>query len=455
MAQDGPGQRPRRNELLAPFQREARRSAVMPVYYDLSDLFDYARFHATVSGIQRVSLSILGRLAQKHPDGEVVAVSWDARRRCFMAYEASYFAGGYVYDRDALRRRFALSWSVADSARHWLKRAGQRRRPAEASIGRDRGRPVEWRRGDVLYVPGATWGLYGYRAGLRDAARQGVAVHQLIHDLIPLLASEHVQAGIPEIFASWLDELSTFVHGFIANSEATRVDLQAWLDVRQRHVPIQVVHLAHQLGACERGAGTADSGEAPASGAGEAVLDAARAPFVLCVGTREPRKNLVSVARAWQRLHVRLGADTPRLVVAGSRGWRNEAFESFVGETRSLDGRLLLVERATDRELAHLYRTCLFSVFMSFKEGWGLPIGEGLWLGRPVLCSNVSAMPEAGGELADYADPASVDAIEAAALRLIVDGKYREERAGNIAAARLRSWGDVAEDVWTALHLAR
>jgi len=101
--------------------------------------------------------------------------------------------------------------------------------------------------------------------------------------------------------------------------------------------------------------------------------------------------------------------------------------------------------------LAYLYRSCLFSVFISAKEGWGLPIGEGLWFGRPVVCSRGSSEPEVGGELADYEDISAPEALVEALTRLSTDIGYRERRAAQIANSKLRTWGDVSDDLWAAL----
>jgi hypothetical protein len=60
-------------------------------------------------------------------------------------------------------------------------------------------------------------------------------------------------------------------------------------------------------------------------------------------------------------------------------------------------------------------------------------------------------MPEVGGPLADYVDPTSWESIEAALLKMITDAAYRERRAAEIAAARLRAWSDVADDLWREL----
>lgn len=182
------------------------------------------------------------------------------------------------------------------------------------------------------------------------------------------------------------------------------------------------------------------------------VLNAARLPYVLCVGTIESRKNVWMLARVWKSLHQELGADAPRLLIAGRKGWLIADFEDFMAGNGAVDGLVRVFEQPSDADLHYLYRNCLFSVYPSLYEGWGLPIGESLWLGRPLACSNTSAMPEAGGDMADYFDPHDFAGMRAAIRRLIVDGEHRAARAANIDRKRLRSWDDVAEDLWRALR---
>jgi glycosyltransferase involved in cell wall biosynthesis len=182
------------------------------------------------------------------------------------------------------------------------------------------------------------------------------------------------------------------------------------------------------------------------------IRNAARLPYVLCVGSLESRKNIWTLANVWQRIHSRLGISTPRLIFAGNPGWLREDFDDFIRGTGSLNGYIRIIERPSDAELGYLYSRCLFSVFPSYKEGWGLPVGESLWFGRPVVCSNTSAMPEVGGTLADYIDPTSAESIEAGLLRMITDAGYRERRASDIAGAQLRTWENVADDLWDKLN---
>lgn len=271
----------------------------------------------------------------------------------------------------------------------------------------------------------------------------GVRLCFFIHDLIPLVATEHVDHVASDKFHGWMQLIAQSGDLLLVNSEATHSDLDAWLASHKIFTPTSVLRLAHQFADRPR---NAIPGEVSAH-----VHNAARLPYALCVGTMESRKNVWTLANVWREVHAKIGISTPRLLFAGSPGWLKDDFDDLLRGTGSLYGYIRIVERPTDDELNYLYKNCLFSIFPSYKEGWGLPVGESLWFGRPVICSNTSSMPEVAGELADYIDPYDPQSIVDAALKMITDSEYRENRAAEIARARLRSWADVADDLWITL----
>ena len=96
---------------------------------------------------------------------------------------------------------------------------------------------------------------------------------------------------------------------------------------------------------------------------------------------------------------------TPRLVVAGQRGWLSAETVARLTCTPSLRGVVSFVEGPTDGELAWLYRNCAFTVYPALYEGWGLPVSESLDFGKMCITSNRSSLPEAGEGLTDLLDP--------------------------------------------------
>jgi alpha-1,3-rhamnosyl/mannosyltransferase len=145
--------------------------------------------------------------------------------------------------------------------------------------------------------------------------------------------------------------------------------------------------------------------------------------FVLAVGTLEPRKNLPRLVDAYRSLPSELQR-AHRLVVVGALGWQT-------GETldalRSLGDRAALLGFVSDAALAELYHRCAVFCYPSLGEGFGLPVLEAMAAGAAVVTSNVSSLPEVGGEAAEYVDPRDVASI-AAGMRRVLDDDSRRRR---------------------------
>ncbi len=175
------------------------------------------------------------------------------------------------------------------------------------------------------------------------------------------------------------------------------------------------------------------------------------AGFVLAVGTLEPRKNLPRLVAAYTKLDSDLQERHP-LVVVGALGWET-------GETldalRSLGPRCTMLGYVSDAALAELYRRCAVFCYPSLGEGFGLPVLEAMAAGAAVLTSNVSSLPEVGGEAVDYVDPHSTASIESGLQRMLGDEPHRAElaRAAKLRAAEF-SWARFAEIVLETLSHA-
>lgn len=173
---------------------------------------------------------------------------------------------------------------------------------------------------------------------------------------------------------------------------------------------------------------------------------------LLAVGTWEPRKNHVRLLRA---LAVAQGKATRPIAITFVG--RRAGFADLDAEITRLAALVgaELRDHVTDEELLHLYRIADATVFASWEEGFGLPVVESLWHGRPCLCHAGSAMSEValgGGVLA--VDMLDENAITAGLLRL-ADEPDLFVRLGAEAVARpVRSWDEYAEDVLLALSRA-
>lgn len=146
-------------------------------------------------------------------------------------------------------------------------------------------------------------------------------------------------------------------------------------------------------------------------------------PYILFVGTLEPRKNLARLLQAYAALptETRQQAD---LVVAGGAGWGDVDLEKTVGSL-GLRENLYLTGYVDERELSTLYENALFLAMPSLYEGFGLPLVEAMHYGLPSLTANISSMPEVAGEAALLVDPLDVGAITDGLQRMIASPELR------------------------------
>ena len=256
-------------------------------------------------------------------------------------------------------------------------------------------------RADVLHCP-------TFRAPLRHA---GLPVVATVHDLAVLRE--------PGWFPAWSRSYGRYLtprairraDRVVCVSEATARDVAGLLDVpagRVRVVPNGIDAIFGE-----------PADPAPVEG-----------PYVLFVGTPEPRKNLPRLARAIELL---AGEGRPeRLVVAGADGWGDVV----------LPVATVQLGRVGDDTLRDLVAHAGCVAYPSLWEGFGLVAGEALAAGTPVVCSDVPALREVAGDDGVYCDARSVDSI-AGALRRALDGPRPAPRRTLTWEAAARALADV------------
>lgn len=160
---------------------------------------------------------------------------------------------------------------------------------------------------------------------------------------------------------------------------------------------------------------------------GDAGAEAVRAlglepgNYLLTLGRLEPRKNHVTLLRAYAKL----GADAPPLVIVGQRDFSYAAvFEELA--RLQLGARVRLLDRVDDETLPAVLRHARLFVYPAFAEGFGMPVAEAMASGVPVVTSNTSSLPEVAGAGALLVDPHSPEALAAAMVQLLADAALRE-----------------------------
>jgi glycosyltransferase involved in cell wall biosynthesis len=295
-------------------------------------------------------------------------------------------------------------------------------------------------------LPESIWHLHAARAANREcdvflATNSYVTPWFLriptalvVHDLIPFQADVHANRRAAVIERLTIRPALRRASLVICDSRATRRDLlRLWPSLEPKS---RVVQLA--------------VGEAFSHPVGQERLDAVKRrhelskPFVLCAGTLEPRKNLVRVLDAYARLPDRL-RERHFLVLVGPRGWE---FDEILERAGALGERVKLLGHVPDDDLAALYMLCEVFCYPSLYEGFGLPLLEAMSAGTPSITSNVSSLPEVGGQAVRYVDPTSVEEI-AAALTDLLESEPERQRLGERAReqAALFSWERAAHEL--------
>jgi len=259
--------------------------------------------------------------------------------------------------------------------------------------------------------------------------RYGVRFATVVYDLIPIGNPSLVEQWHAARFREWLRQ--AILHADV-------------LFTISRHSRDALAHLARSLGCSSPRVevlepGTGRSGR-PERGA-RRVLPLPSS-FVLFVSTIEIRKNHRLLVGVWRRLLERHGAQAvPVLLFAGRVGWLVEGLLAELATSDYLGGKIQHISDLSERELRHVYKSCLFTIFPSLCEGWGLPIAESLAAGKFCLASDRTSIPEVGGDLVDYFDPTDEDDALAKIERVLLDPAYLAAREARVLAEyRPRTW---------------
>lgn len=175
-------------------------------------------------------------------------------------------------------------------------------------------------------------------------------------------------------------------------------------------------------------------------------------PFVLTVGTIQPRKNLKGLLRAMADL--RAAGRTWPLVLAGPLGWRyHDTLQEI--DRLGLRDSVRLLGRVPLPQLVGLYNAASVLVYPSFYEGFGLPVLEAMACGCPVIASNTSSLPEVVGGAGILVEPGDPSAL-AGAIRSVMEDEAIAERlvAAGLERAAGFSWARCAQETVKCYRLA-
>jgi glycosyltransferase involved in cell wall biosynthesis len=263
------------------------------------------------------------------------------------------------------------------------------------------------------------------------------------HDCVPLTAAETSVEGMAAGFASFLNAMA-YVDRIATVSDSSATEYRGWREM---------LRASGRSGPRIRAVPNATEAREATDGA---LVEATKRlcvgslPMVLVVGSHEPRKNHLAVLHAAETLWREGIAFT--LVLIGGNSWNSAPFYQQI-ETLRLANRPIEVGVAlSDDLLWAAYRLAYFTVFPSLHEGFGLPVGESLASGTPVITSSYGSMSEIarhGGAL--LVDPRDDQALTVAMRQLLTEPRLRDRLRREAGNYRSRSWDEYAEETWAYL----
>jgi len=261
-----------------------------------------------------------------------------------------------------------------------------------------------------------------------------------IHDLAMLKFPETAHPKLLSMHKKSWEILKQRQAHIIAVSRATKRDIIEFLDI-----PPERIHVVHEALPQEVIAVGEQLEEETVKETIE-KLGLTR-PYVLAVGTREPRKNLERLIEAWEPLSTDYD-----LVIAGEQGWDATSTGKKLTDMKGLH----LLGRVDELQLAALYTNAKVFCYPSLYEGFGLPILEAFYFDVPVVTSNVSSMPEIAGNAAELVDPLSVESIRVGITTILKESKEQQQVRSQRMVIRqhMFSWNRAAQETAKVYALA-
>lgn len=332
----------------------------MRIFIDISVL-TLATF---VTGIQRVTREVILHLL-KDGNQEIILLHYNARQDAYHVIDNRRFAAYYREHRGVKNRMIT------------------RRRQALGDMGQ----------GDIFFDLDAVWMCRMRRSYLLPVLKkQGVRIVAHIYDIISVTHPQYcLERGVYQ-FMDYLGAHLQYADQLIVNARATTEELQRL--AHRLDIPLPPCYVA-PLGADFR-----QRLQSPREQVSEHVRQAAdSAPYILMVGTLEPRKNHRLLLQAYDEGLKRAGY---HIILAGYVGWHMEEFMEELHAHPDYNKGIYHFENLEDGGIDYLYQHARFLAFCSYAEGFGLPLLEAVQRGTPVIAADIPVSREVAGEYCDF-----------------------------------------------------
>lgn len=230
---------------------------------------------------------------------------------------------------------------------------------------------------------------------------RNIRIVQTVYDLIPLKFPEYCTKGSVKLIRKMVESIdSNYV--IITISDCTKKDLLSVKKINPSNIfvtPLAASSNFYQSQDLNRIKQVRNK------------LNIPTGDYILSLATLEPRKNIISVIRAFDKLISRFGYEDLYLVLAGTKGWNYDEIFNHLKTNPETSNRIIITGFVDDIDLSPLYSGASLFIYPSHYEGFGLPPLEAMKCGVPVITSNNSSLPEVVGDAAIQVDSHDIEAL--------------------------------------------
>jgi glycosyltransferase involved in cell wall biosynthesis len=453
------------------------RKKIMEVYFEISDIIDWKANH--LSGIQRTAVGILNGLIESDLDIKLIAYNevikgfylvaskdispelskhfLDKTKKQILTrsqknevvIEAPSNTQQHIYQFDSLNSKPSrLKLMLVSMSKRILYKVSFVKKITIGSviainqlIDLLTKKNINFSKNDIILFFGANWLIEKRNQQLHELSKGGVNLYTIVYDLIPIKKHEWVSSDTAKSFDKWANTWLRCSKAVFTISEYTKNEI---LDhVKQMSMPapdIIVLRLADSIN--------------------KKIMNQVYLPkyvpdasFYIFVSTVDLRKNQQILFDAWKFLQKKLISNTPYVICIGSIAPKASSLIEDVRNDNNVGEYIKFLHDVSDEELEWYYSNCKATIYPSFYEGWGLPVGESLGRGKLCLASNATSIPEIGGELVQYFDPTNPAELANLVERTLIDNEWVESCENRIKNEFVQTdWVDTARQVINTIN---
>lgn len=392
---------------------------------DISDLIIYLEHHDNATGIQRVQVETITAMIDNVllPTANIRFLAYSEQKLDFIQIPTAFVEE--LFD-DIKKIKNSRKFKRKPNGRIDLDSYYI---PSEFIVPKAQSEKM------FLITLGASWNIPNYFVAVRRLKKLGVKFLSVLYDLIPIKLPNMCDKGTTEVFKIFLRKLVRNSDCVLGISQHTLLDFSEYCSSNNFiEPPTSLFKLGQSM--------------VPNDSSLQKQYCPVQGDFILFVSTIEGRKNHKYILDIWKKLFSERGSETPTLVFVGRIGWRVEELVEELYNLNFINDKVIILSEISDEALKSLYHNCLFTVYPSLYEGWGLPVTESLAFGKVCLCSDRSSLPEAGKNHVVYFNIDDINDGFLKVERLVDEHSYRNSLEEKIRNDYIPvSWSESAESL--------